>query len=69
LCNQFRCFKVKKTEICVMINALNKKYPFNSDLKVNLQSFVGVSLGVFLYLLFFQPFLFKITLEQIMLIK
>lgn len=39
-----------------MLNALNKKYSFNGDLKVNLQSFVGVSLGVFLFLLFFQPF-------------
>jgi hypothetical protein len=28
-------------------------------LKVNLQSFVGVGLGIFLYLLFFQPFLLK----------
>jgi len=39
-----------------MLNALNKKYSFNGDLKVNLQSFVGVSLGIFLFLLFFQPF-------------
>jgi hypothetical protein len=44
-----------------MLNTLNNKYPFNNDLKVNLQSFVGVSLGVFLYLLFFQPFHFKNT--------
>ncbi len=42
-----------------MLNALNKKYPFNDDLKVNLQSFVGISLGIFLFLLFFQPFLLK----------
>jgi DNA-binding LytR/AlgR family response regulator len=42
-----------------MLNALNNKYLFNNDLKVNLQSFVGVSLGVFLFLLFFQPFLLK----------
>jgi hypothetical protein len=42
-----------------MLNALNKKYPFNGDLKVNLQSFIGVSLGIFLFLLFFQPFLLK----------
>jgi len=39
-----------------MLNALNTKYSFNGDLKVNLQSFGGISLGVFLFLLFFQPF-------------
>ena len=42
-----------------MLNSLNKLYSFNNDLKVNLQSFVGVGLGIFLYLLFFQPFLLK----------
>lgn len=42
-----------------MLNSLNKKYPFNDDLKVNLQSFVGISLGIFLFLLFFQPFQLK----------
>jgi len=42
-----------------MLDALNKKYPFNDDLKVNLQSFVGISLGIFLFLLFFQPFQLK----------
>jgi hypothetical protein len=42
-----------------MINSLNKKYPFNDDLKVNLQSFIGISLGIFLFLLFFQPFLLR----------
>ena len=42
-----------------MLNALNKKYPFNGDLKVNLQSFVGISLGIFLFFLFFQPFQLK----------
>jgi len=42
-----------------MLNTLNKKYPFNDDLKVNLQSFTGVSFGVFLFLLFFQPFLLR----------
>lgn len=42
-----------------MLNALNKNYPFNGDLKANLQSFVGVSLGVFLFLLFFKPFQIK----------
>ena len=39
-----------------MLETLNNKYPINNDLKVNLQSFVGVSLGIFLFLLFFQPF-------------
>jgi len=38
-----------------MFNSLNKNYPFNEDLKFNLQSISGVSLGVFLFLLFFQP--------------
>jgi len=38
-----------------MLNSLNKKYPFNEDLRLNLQSIFGVSLGVFLFLLFFQP--------------
>ena len=42
-----------------MLNTLNKKYPFNDDLKLNLQSFVGISLGIFLFLLFFQPFQLK----------
>ncbi len=38
-----------------MFNSLNKNYPFNEDLKFNLQSISGVSLGLFLFLLFFQP--------------
>ncbi len=42
-----------------MLNSLNKPYPFNNDLNVNLQTFAGVSLGIFLFLLFFQPFLLK----------
>lgn len=43
----------------VLLNDLNRKYPFNDDLKTNLQSFVGISLGIFLFLLFFQPFQLK----------
>jgi O-antigen ligase len=38
-----------------MFNSLNKFYPFNNDLKLNLQSISGVSIGLFLFLLFFQP--------------
>ena len=38
-----------------MFNSLNKFYPFNDDLKLNLQSISGVSLGLFLFLLFLQP--------------
>lgn len=38
-----------------MFNSLNKRYPFNEDLKFNLKSISGVSLGLFLFLLFFQP--------------
>lgn len=33
----------------------NKPYPFTDDLKLNLQSVSGISLGLFLFLLFFQP--------------
>jgi len=39
-----------------MLNSLNKKYPFNDDLKINARSIVSISLGIFLFLLFFQPF-------------
>ncbi|WP_303923966.1 LytTR family transcriptional regulator DNA-binding domain-containing protein [Draconibacterium sediminis] len=39
-----------------MLNSLNKKYPFNDNLKVNARSISSVSLGIFLFLLFFQPF-------------
>jgi len=33
----------------------NKPYPFTDDLKLNLQSAAGISLGLFIFLLFFQP--------------
>lgn len=39
-----------------MLNSLNKKYPFNDNLKINARSISSVSLGIFLFLLFFQPF-------------
>ncbi len=39
-----------------MLNSLNKKYPFNDNLKINARSIFSVSLGIFLFLLFFQPF-------------
>ncbi len=39
-----------------MLNSLNKKYPFNDNLKINVRSIISVSLGAFLFLLFFQPF-------------
>ncbi|WP_372652696.1 LytTR family transcriptional regulator DNA-binding domain-containing protein [Draconibacterium sp.] len=39
-----------------MLNSLYKKYPFNDNLKVNARSISSVSLGIFLFLLFFQPF-------------
>jgi len=42
-----------------MLNDLNRKYPFNDNLKLNLQSFVGISFGIFLFFLFFQPFQLK----------
>lgn len=59
MCNLNPNFTVHQSEINEMLNALNKKYPFNDDLKVNLQSFGGISLGIFLFLLFFQPFQLK----------
>ncbi|MFV0590803.1 MAG: LytR/AlgR family response regulator transcription factor [Draconibacterium sp.] len=39
-----------------MLNSLNKKYPFNDNLKINARTIFSVSLGIFLFLLFFQPF-------------
>lgn len=38
-----------------MLNSLNNKYPFYEDLGLNLKTISGVSLGLFLFLLFFQP--------------
>ncbi len=38
-----------------MLNSLNKKYPLYDDLRLNLRAIIGISLGVFLFLLFFQP--------------
>lgn len=39
-----------------MLGSLNKKYPFNDNLKINARTISSVSLGIFLFLLFFQPF-------------
>lgn len=39
-----------------MLSSLNKKYPFNDNLKINARTISSVSLGIFLFLLFFQPF-------------
>lgn len=39
-----------------MLKSLNKKYLFNDNLKTNVRSIFSVSLGIFLFLLFFQPF-------------
>ncbi|MCK4345504.1 MAG: LytTR family transcriptional regulator DNA-binding domain-containing protein [Bacteroidales bacterium] len=38
-----------------MLDFLNKSYPFNDDLKQNLKVIFGISLGMFLFILFFQP--------------
>lgn len=38
-----------------MLRSLNKKYPFNDNLKTNARLIASVSLGIFLFLLFFQP--------------
>jgi len=39
-----------------MQNSLDKKHPYYSDFKLILRSIIGISLGIFLFLLFFQPF-------------
>lgn len=39
-----------------MLESLNRKYTFNDDLKSNLKAFIGVSLGIFLFILYFKPF-------------
>ncbi len=38
-----------------MLDFLNKSYPFNDDPKQNLKLILGISLGMFLFILFFQP--------------
>jgi len=38
-----------------MLDFLNKSYPFNDDPKQNLKVILGISLGMFLFILFFQP--------------
>jgi len=38
-----------------MLDFLNKTYPFNDDPKQNLKLSLGLSLGMFLFILFFQP--------------
>lgn len=40
-----------------MLNSPDKKYPFNNDLRTNLNTIVAIGIGMFLFLLFFQPFL------------
>jgi DNA-binding LytR/AlgR family response regulator len=38
-----------------MQKSLNKKHPYYNDLKLTLKAIIGISLGIFLFLLFFQP--------------
>lgn len=38
-----------------MLGSLNKSYPFNNDLRFNLKTISGISLGIFLFLIFFLP--------------
>lgn len=38
-----------------MLQSLNRKYPFPNNLKLNLRTIIGISLGILLFLLFFQP--------------
>jgi len=44
-----------------MQDFLNKSYPFNYDLKQNLKVILGISMGSFLFILFFQPIELKTT--------
>jgi hypothetical protein len=39
----------------MMLDFLNKPYPFDHDLKTNIRGISGISLGMFLFILFFQP--------------
>jgi len=39
-----------------MFDFLNKSYSFNTDLKNSLSSISWISIGIFLFILFFQPF-------------
>ncbi len=38
-----------------MQKIVNRKHPYYNDLRLNLRAIFGISLGVFLFLLFFQP--------------
>lgn len=38
-----------------MQKKINRKHPYYSDLRLNLRAIIGISLGIFLFLLFFQP--------------
>lgn len=38
-----------------MQNSLNTKHPYYNDLRLNTKTILGISLGIFLFLLFFQP--------------
>ena len=38
-----------------MLDFLNNPYPFDHDLKPNIRGISGISLGIFLFILFFQP--------------
>jgi hypothetical protein len=40
-----------------MLNSLNNSYLFNDNLKINMRSIASVSFGIFIFLLFFQPFI------------
>ncbi|MBC8314987.1 MAG: LytTR family transcriptional regulator DNA-binding domain-containing protein [Bacteroidales bacterium] len=38
-----------------MLQFLNRPYPYHDDLRYNLKVVTGITLGIFLFLLFFQP--------------
>lgn len=42
-----------------MENNTNGKHPYFNDFQLNVRSIIGISLGIFLFLLFFQPFNLK----------
>lgn len=47
--------KLWAIEILDMLQSLNRKYRFPNNLKFNLRVIIGISLGILLFLLFFQP--------------
>lgn len=47
-----------------MLEFLNKSYPFNSNIKHNVKVILGIGFGLFLFLLFFEPFGLDLVNEE-----